>query len=75
VEILSPFNRAVEMRQKVLEYLATGSRLVWVIDPDARTAVAHRSPTESQVVDLREALDGDSVLPGFNLPLARLFDF
>jgi len=73
VEILSPSNRAADMQRKVLEYLDAGSRLVWVIDPGARTAVAYRSRTDIQLLGPEEALHGVDVLPGFHLPLARLF--
>lgn len=74
VEILSPTNRAAEMQRKVLEYLDAGSRMVWVIDPDTRTAVAYRSRTDIQLLGPDEALDGVDVLAGFHLPLARLFE-
>lgn len=75
VEILSPSNRAAEMQRKVFEYLDAGSRLVWVIDPETRTAVAYRSRTDIRLLGPEEALDGGDVLPGFRLPLARLFAF
>jgi len=74
VEILSPANRAAEMQHKVLEYLDAGSRLVWVIDPERRTAVSHGSRTDARPLGLDEALSGGEVLPGFHLPLAQLFD-
>lgn len=73
VEILSPTNRAAEMQRKVLEYLVAGSRMVWVIDPESRTVVSYRSRTDIQLLGPDEALDGGDVLPGFHLPLARLF--
>lgn len=73
VEVLSPSNRAGAMQRKVLEYLDAGSRLVWVIDPAERTAVAYRSRTEIRLLGPDDALDGGDVLPGFTLPLARLF--
>jgi Uma2 family endonuclease len=41
VEILSPENRHVDMREKVREYLTIG-RLVLVVDPDNHTIAAHR---------------------------------
>ena len=37
VEILSPSNRPGEVRAKAPEYLAAGARLVWVVDPSARS--------------------------------------
>ncbi len=74
VEILSPSNRAAEMQRKVLEYIDAGSRMVWVIDPEAQTAIAYGSRTDIQLLGPDEALHGGDVLPGFLLPLARLFE-
>lgn len=47
------------------EYLQAGVRLVWVIDPNSRSATAYRSLTEVRHVAAGEALDGEDVLPGF----------
>jgi Uma2 family endonuclease len=74
VEILSPTNHAAEMQRKVLEYLDAGSRMVWVIDPDTRTAASYSSRTNIQLLGPDEALHGGDVVPGFYLPLARLFE-
>ena len=67
VEILSPENRHVDMRDKVREYLAIGVRLVLVVDPDTRTIAAHRP--DQAVLHFREgdAVPCDDVLPGFIL--------
>lgn len=73
VEILSPTNRAAEMQRKVLDYLDAGSRMVWVIDPESRTAVSYGSRTDIRLLGPDQALDGGDVLPGFHLPLMRLF--
>ncbi len=40
VEILSPSDSWKEVTQKLREYLAIGVRLVWVVDPVARTSHA-----------------------------------
>jgi Uma2 family endonuclease len=70
VEILSPENRHVDMREKVREYLAIGVRLVLVVDPDTRTIAAHRP--DGTVLRYREGdvVPCDEVLPGFGLPVA-----
>jgi Uma2 family endonuclease len=74
VEILSPSNRAGRMQQKVLEYLATGARMVWVIDPMHRTAAVYRSRSDIRLLTQEDILEGDDVLPGFTLPLVDLFN-
>ncbi|MFO0848413.1 MAG: Uma2 family endonuclease [Gemmataceae bacterium] len=74
VEILSPGNTPKEIARKIGEYFAGGCRLVWVIDPDTEAAEAYTSPTDRTAVPPAGALDGGDVLPGFRLPLAKLFE-
>jgi Uma2 family endonuclease len=75
VEVLSPSNRARDMRAKVAEYFAAGARLVWVVDPRLRTVTVHTSARDWRVLSEDEELDGGAVLPGFRLELRRLFAY
>jgi Uma2 family endonuclease len=72
VEVISPGNSASEVNRKVEEWLRAGAKLVWVVDPDARLAFAHR-PDGVEVRREADALMGDPVLPGLVIPLADLF--
>jgi Uma2 family endonuclease len=74
VEVLSPDDRKREVLDKVGEYLEAGVRLVWVIDPGARTAAVYRSLTDVRQLGLEGVLDGEDVLPGFACPLADILD-
>jgi Uma2 family endonuclease len=58
-----------DVLEKVGEYLDAGTRLVWVIDPETRTAIAYRSLTDVRVIGEADALDGADVVPGFECPL------
>jgi Uma2 family endonuclease len=73
IEVVSPSNAASEIRQKVLEYLAAGTRLVWVVDPATRSVTAYRSRDEIRLLTVADELDGADVLPGFRLGLSELF--
>lgn len=73
VEVLSPSNTPAEMARKRREYFASGTSLVWIIDPETRTAEAWTSPTQVTHLAPTDALDGGSVVPGFRLPLPDLF--
>jgi Uma2 family endonuclease len=72
-EVVSPNDLWHEVQAKVDEYLAAGVRLVWVIDPEARTMFVHRS--DGSVSRLREGdeISGDDVIPGFRCELASIF--
>ena len=74
VEILSPADPAQELTQKLREYFEIGVVLVWVVDPEARIVYAYRSLTDVREFKETDALTGDEVLPGFNVPVAQLFE-
>jgi Uma2 family endonuclease len=73
VEVLSRSNTPGEMARKRGEYFRGGVRLVWEIDPRARTARVYTSETTFTDLTAADTLTGDPVLPGFTLPLAQLF--
>ncbi len=73
VEVLSARNTKKEMQRKLQEYFECGVRLVWFIDPRSRTATVFNSPEDSVTLSEADRLDGGDVLPGFSLPLRRLF--
>lgn len=73
VEVLSEGNTEEEMERKLKDYFLAGTRLVWLVDPDARTVQVFTSPEDSVTLTERDTLDGGDVLPGFTLPLKDLF--
>lgn len=74
VEVLSPGDRPGEVLAKVADWLTAGTTLVWVIDPERRLARVYRGDGSESIFTDRMALDGESTLPGFTLPLDTLFD-
>ena len=72
VEVLSAGNASGEMARKRQEYFAAGVRLVWLVDPEARTVEVYTDPAQSTVRHEVDTLDGGGVLPGFTLPLREL---
>jgi Uma2 family endonuclease len=73
-EILSPDDRPGEVLAKIGEWLDAGVEIVWLIDPDRRTAQVYRSDGSVAAVAHDGALEGDTVLPGLTIPLAELFE-
>ncbi len=74
VEILSQRNTKKEIQRKIAEYFEAGVRLAWVIDPRTKTATVYHSPTAKTAFAEADTLDGGTVLPGFELKLATLFE-
>lgn len=73
VEIVSPTDRYTAVEQKAAEWFAGGARMVVVVDPRRRTVSIRRSPTDVRVLTTADELDGEDVVPGWRLPVARLF--
>jgi Uma2 family endonuclease len=74
VEVLSAGNTEAEMNRKLKDYFAAGVKLVWFIDPASESAAVYESRYESEKLSLADTLSGGSILPGFELPLKRLFE-
>ncbi len=74
VEIVSPSNRAEDVDEKIAAYLEAGVPLVWQVDPRWRTVTIYRPGDEPTLVNARQELTGSDVLPGFRVPVVRLFE-
>jgi Uma2 family endonuclease len=75
VEVLSDGNTEAEMKQKRTEYFASGTRLVWVVDPVRRTVAVYTSPDpHDHLFSENEMLDGGDVLPGFSAAVKEFFE-
>jgi len=74
VEVVSPGDRAGEIQEKVREWFTYGVRLAWFVYPSTQTVHVYSSPTQVQILEASNALDGGEVLPGFSCEVAALFD-
>ena len=73
VEVISPSETGPSVEQKVALYLEAGVRLVWALDPRRRTVRVRRPDGTDKVLTEADELDGEDVVPGFRLPVGRLF--
>lgn len=73
VEVVSPHDLGEEIETKVVEYLQSGVRLVWVVYPRHARVYVYESQQLARRLGRTETLDGGPVLPGFQLPLIELF--
>jgi Uma2 family endonuclease len=72
IEVLSRSNTKKEMSDKLADYFTAGARLVWFIDPRAKTVTVYESPDRSTVLRGGDTLTGGDVLPGFEVAVADL---
>ncbi|GAB4521205.1 MAG: Uma2 family endonuclease [Anaerolineae bacterium] len=73
VEIKSPDDTYLGLREKAAFYLKQGVRMVWLVFPEKKLVENYQSEQDVQILTLEEALTGDDVLPGFTLSLKTLF--
>jgi Uma2 family endonuclease len=74
VEVVSTGDRVEKVLEKVREYLAAGSRLVWVAWPRTRRVTAHGADGSTVELGPGDELDGGDVLPGFRVRVGDLFE-
>jgi len=75
VEVVSPNDLAEDVHGKVREYLAAGTRLVWVLWPKYQAVSVHAPGAPTRELGPDDELDGGDVLPGFRVRVAALFEF
>ncbi|MBD0393828.1 MAG: Uma2 family endonuclease, partial [Microcoleus sp. C1-bin4] len=59
------------LQEKMQEYLNSGLRLGWLINPQDEQVEIYRPSREVEIVQFPVSLSGEDVLPGFvlNLPM------
>jgi Uma2 family endonuclease len=72
VEVLSPSDKQQDIWAKVQDYLASGTKWVWVLGPAFETITAHR-PDGPPVMLSDQELTAEPHLPGFKCKVAELF--
>lgn len=73
VGVLSEGNSTAEMERKLKEYFLSEVSAVWFVDPKKRTVRVFTSPDDVAELKATDSLDGGDVLPGFSVPVSRLF--
>ena len=70
VEVISPTDVYRNVQQRVHEFREAGCPLIWVIDPDSRSALVYRSDHSVSEVGEDGFLDGGDTIPGFSVRLS-----
>ncbi|MFN9673950.1 MAG: Uma2 family endonuclease, partial [Microcystis sp.] len=69
IELRSSTDSLTQLQAKMQEYLDSGLRLGWLIDPISQQVAIYRQNQEVEIVSLPTTLSGEDVLPGFTLEL------
>jgi Uma2 family endonuclease len=73
VEIVSPGQSATELVDKCLHYIALGTVVALVVDPQPRAVLILRAGQPPEVVRGSDSIKVDDVLPGFDVTVTELF--
>ena len=69
IELRSRTDSLSQLQEKMQEYLNSGLRLGWLIDPQNQQVEIYRQNQSVEIVSLPTSLSGEHVLPGFILEL------
>ena len=73
VEVISPLESSDDIQDKVVAYLAAGTRMLWVVYPRTRTVTVYRSLQNARILTAQENLSGEEVVPGFECRVSEIF--
>ncbi len=72
VEVRSPGDRQRDIDEKIRVYLAAGTMVVFLVDPETKT-VTVRDVRETRTIGIDDTLEYPALV-GFSLPVRALFD-
>lgn len=73
VELRSETDRLITLKNKMQEYIDSGVRLAWLIDPIMKQVHVYQPNKPVEVLDNPSTVSGGEVLAGFTLELNRIF--
>ena len=74
IELKSASDRPRKIHEKMIEYLANGAQLGWLIDPGTRTVSIYRRAGEVETLTGIASIAGEGPVAGFVLELASVWN-
>ena len=75
VEILSPSDTNRAISEKIKLYQECEVPIIWIVNPDVLTVTVYRRNALPALYNMNDELSCEPEMPGFHLPVARIFDF
>lgn len=73
VELRSPTDPIVALKNKMAEYIGCGTTLAWLIDPANRRVFVYRQGSDPEELHSPQSISGDPPLEGFRLRLEEVW--
>jgi Uma2 family endonuclease len=74
IELQSSTDRPRILKDKMLEYLANGAQLGWLIDPDHRSVAIYRPDGQPETRTGIDSIAGEGPVAGFVLDLSFVWN-
>jgi len=72
-ELRSPSDRLDALKAKMNEYIDSGSKLLWLLDPLEKRVYVYRPGRDVECLEDPQSLDGEDVVEGLVLDLHEIF--
>lgn len=73
-EIVSTSDTAEVIKEKLTDYFAAGTQVVWLVYPRFKEVEVHTSSRTVRILQAEDVLQEPELLPGFTLKIAKLFE-
>jgi len=74
IEIVSPNDTAEQLMHRVNQFLAAGCQCVWIVYPAEKKVHAYGPNDDVRIFNESKTLEAPALLPGFALPVSRIFE-
>jgi Uma2 family endonuclease len=73
IELRSRSDNLPPLEDKMLEYIANGALMAWLVDPLRKRVYIYRPNRTAEILEDPESVSGDPELPGFKLDMQALW--
>jgi Uma2 family endonuclease len=73
IEVLSHLDTPSALADKARHYLAAGTPLVWIVDPQSQTVAVNTRTGTPRTLVYSDTLTAPDLFPGLSLPLSEVF--
>lgn len=73
VELRSPSDSLINLKNKMTEYIENGASLGWLIDPLEKKVHVYRQNGETEILENPETVSGETLLENFTLQMEKIW--
>jgi Uma2 family endonuclease len=74
IEVVSPNDEAIEVEQKIADFLRVNVPLMWILYPDIKSVYVFRHGGAITRLTAADTITGEDVLPGFTCRVETFFE-